>query len=1216
MAAADRRQGHTTKQRDLRHMRSLAGLAAAFRTCVALLCVSALHAHAATEPDAPLLRSAHGAALRIAGPESQANALCAVAKAYLMQEGLRRPALEALEQAAAAAARCKRPSYYRRRIDEVRQLLEASAEAPSPSASGPAGAAVRILDRADRAREAEDMPHARQLLAQAIEVIEQVGDIAERVRLLTAAAERSGRLGNIEEADGLLGRAAALVAQMAARKEADRSLAWIVVARAGLGQAEEAAEAADGIEDATKRLRTLLRAAGAAASGGHEAAMTALLDRAAAAGRKLPAREIIASVDDALDLWIDAERAGSAHALVKRAERIARTMARDNERNNALQKVAYLYGRIERWDDAARVALEAGQPPAACKFDARRALQLARAGKPSEAAAKILRLDREFVPVLGKELLDDLGAAYCAAVPGAAVADLQAIEAPSLRRAAMRAYGWAAARQGRYSEALAWADAMADDAETVWMMGAREAAVVEIVQQCLAQATADSFPAASAIAERACDKLLGPMKRLSVLYWLTRRRVELGRTEQAEKTLAEMAVVLKGVEVPSQRAEALCRIALLQASLGHTEQADQNIRGSVALLKLMGCSSCHYETAEVIVRDLAEAGNAHLLGVAMEAQRLPKPFAAACLKAASDLPDAPAQIRRALLLGALTSVTTLEYAEDRTDELLEVAQAYHDLGIAPGEAERNLIARAKPVRGRVAPAQKEEREPRSATVRLVFFTSPGCAACRDARELIEQIRPEYERVEFQIETYDLSDPKLGAPLNAAICAKLNVPEGERGLAPAIFGAARGLVHKEITRESLGLLVAQSIGLPGPRELHWSGAHPEAIGRATEILPRVADGRGPGPGHVLLALFETRGCAACRDAHELIRKVEEARSDLDIRVNSYFLEGAARELNVAICKGLGAPERDHLLAPAIFSSIGGLIGKDITEENLARLFDDADGLPGPEDEFGTGIEEGRAYLRARYKHVTATMVIAAGLADGIFNPCAFTVVIFFVSYLAHVGRSRRQIALTGITFMLAVFATYLALGLGLARLLHIGESRSMLFSRVFLVATAVLSGAAAVLSFRDGLLCLKGRMKEMTLRLPDDHRSAIRRRIMGRARMGLTLGATLVLGAVVAMIELPCTGLMYIPVIGQLIRFALEEGSHGLGPVGWLVIYNICLTAPLVLVFVAVYFGATSEQLSGLFRRHMAKCKFALAGVFALLAVAIATFPLWGDQLRR
>jgi len=50
-----------------------------------------------------------------------------------------------------------------------------------------------------------------------------------------------------------------------------------------------------------------------------------------------------------------------------------------------------------------------------------------------------------------------------------------------------------------------------------------------------------------------------------------------------------------------------------------------------------------------------------------------------------------------------------------------------------------------------------------------------------------------------------------------------------------------------------------------------------------------------------------------------------------------------------------------------------------------------------------------------------------------------------------------------------------------------------------------------------------------------------------------------------------------------------------------VIYNLCFILPLVVVFVAVYCGATSGRLTAFLRRHLCLAKTATAAFFLVLA---------------
>ena len=178
----------------------------------------------------------------------------------------------------------------------------------------------------------------------------------------------------------------------------------------------------------------------------------------------------------------------------------------------------------------------------------------------------------------------------------------------------------------------------------------------------------------------------------------------------------------------------------------------------------------------------------------------------------------------------------------------------------------------------------------------------------------------------------------------------------------------------------------------------------------------------------------------------------------------------------------------------------------------------------------------------------------------------------------------------------IIAAVVVIGLLLDRVMAAVGDHSKIASNIIYGVTAVLALTAAALSLRDGLRARAGRLDELTLGLPDFLKSRIRLTISKRARLGLTVRTTLVLGGLVALYELPCTGQVYIVVIAALRHLP----EHSWGAAGWLLLYNLFFILPLVAVFVAVYFGLSSGRLTTAFKRHLATTKFALAVIFAIL----------------
>lgn len=226
------------------------------------------------------------------------------------------------------------------------------------------------------------------------------------------------------------------------------------------------------------------------------------------------------------------------------------------------------------------------------------------------------------------------------------------------------------------------------------------------------------------------------------------------------------------------------------------------------------------------------------------------------------------------------------------------------------------------------------------------------------------------------------------------------------------------------------------------------------------------------------------------------------------------------------------------------------------------------------------------------------VLLAGLADGI-NPCAFATMIFLVSLLAMVGRSRTQILMVGLIYAATIFVTYLALGFGLLTALRETMVVTWLKAALRVVTSAAAAGFAAM-SVRDAILIRAGRRSEALLQLS----TKTKQRIHGVMRRGVRTGGLAVgtagLAFVVSLLELACTGQLYLPTIAYLVQ---TDSTRPLEVMS-LVAYNLAFIVPLVAVFLLIFFGASSRRIGRWFSRHAAGAKVFMAAAFALLAAAV------------
>jgi hypothetical protein len=266
------------------------------------------------------------------------------------------------------------------------------------------------------------------------------------------------------------------------------------------------------------------------------------------------------------------------------------------------------------------------------------------------------------------------------------------------------------------------------------------------------------------------------------------------------------------------------------------------------------------------------------------------------------------------------------------------------------------------------------------------------------------------------------------------------------------------------------------------------------------------------------------------------------------------------------------------------------------------------------------------------------VLAAGLADGI-NPCAFAAMLFLLSLLALLGRSRREMLLVGLIYGTTVFITYFALGWGILEALRQAMNVELLRS-LLRAAVSAGTGLLALLSLRDALLVRSGRSGVVVLQLspaakrrihalmrwgtgrragrrtdPGKQREAARGDTCGEARGGSgggkrgrsrgtrwagTAAGTAAVAFLVSLLELACTGQLYLPTIAYL----LQTGSPRAGEIAALLLYNAAFILPLLLLFAAVYSGLSLTAVNRWFRRNAAGAKLLSGGVLALLAVVI------------
>ncbi len=219
-------------------------------------------------------------------------------------------------------------------------------------------------------------------------------------------------------------------------------------------------------------------------------------------------------------------------------------------------------------------------------------------------------------------------------------------------------------------------------------------------------------------------------------------------------------------------------------------------------------------------------------------------------------------------------------------------------------------------------------------------------------------------------------------------------------------------------------------------------------------------------------------------------------------------------------------------------------------------------------------------------VNLPLIIGASLIDGI-NPCAFGVLIFLLAYLAKTTKNKSKMLINGTVYIFAVFITYLLAGL---LLLNVIEKMGK--------ASVIAYWVIAVLVFIAGLIEIKdyfwyGKGFSLTI-LPSE---------IGRIKhyvkhVSDKPSTAFFLGVFVALVELPCTGAVYLAVLALMSKAGVTAGH-----VGYLVLYNVIFVLPLFIILIMVCRGSSTEAFHDWKEKHKGMMRL-LTG---LLLVALAVW---------
>ncbi|OGE75251.1 MAG: hypothetical protein A3K06_03100 [Candidatus Doudnabacteria bacterium RIFCSPHIGHO2_01_52_17] len=221
------------------------------------------------------------------------------------------------------------------------------------------------------------------------------------------------------------------------------------------------------------------------------------------------------------------------------------------------------------------------------------------------------------------------------------------------------------------------------------------------------------------------------------------------------------------------------------------------------------------------------------------------------------------------------------------------------------------------------------------------------------------------------------------------------------------------------------------------------------------------------------------------------------------------------------------------------------------------------------------------------NLTLGIIIAAAVADSI-NPCVFGVLIFLIAFMLKLFKSPGRMLLGGFLYTAVVYGTYLLLGFGILKL---ALNTGLAFT--FYWIAAIIAILAGLVEIKDYFWYGKGFSLQM---FPSGARRIkyYTNKIEGMERHhpAVLFLMTALLGVLVVLVELPCTGAPYLAILGLL-----SKGEFATA-VPLLLLYNFIFVVPLFIIIGIAYFGTSSDRLEAWRKEHRGFMRLAI-GLFLL-----------------
>jgi len=216
-----------------------------------------------------------------------------------------------------------------------------------------------------------------------------------------------------------------------------------------------------------------------------------------------------------------------------------------------------------------------------------------------------------------------------------------------------------------------------------------------------------------------------------------------------------------------------------------------------------------------------------------------------------------------------------------------------------------------------------------------------------------------------------------------------------------------------------------------------------------------------------------------------------------------------------------------------------------------------------------------------------LVLTAGLLDSV-NPCAIAILLIFIALMFTFKRARIEVLSLGLTYIAGIFVSYFAIGIGIFKVINLFG-----IPHFFSLVGAWIVIVVGVLGILEYFFPNKIRVLSIPLKS---------RQIIASWAMKATLPTSFVAGLLVGVFEFPCSGAIYLAILGLL-----NDQASFLKGIIYLLVYNLMFVLPLIIILLITSSRMITERLLAMDEQNSNRLRL----LSALIMIGIgASILIW------